>query len=102
MSKLFNKVSQSAGKLYNKAIGNNGIFNKVNTIMRKGDNTVQRVGHFIRPLADHFGFGGAVQNIVNKVHDYQVAGTKHVTAIKNNLEKSVSAPMSDIHKSNYA
>jgi len=98
---LFNKISQGANKLYSKAMGNNGIFDKMNTFMRKGDNTVQRIGHFIRPIADKFGMGEVVKNIMNKVHDYKVAGTNQVNAIKNNLEKSVSAPMSEIYESNY-
>ena len=48
-----------------------------------------------------FGMGEVVKNIMNKVHDYKVAGTNQVNAIKNNLEKSVRAPMSEIYESNY-
>ena len=38
MSKLFSKISQNAGKLFNNAIGKKGIFNKITTGTRKIDN----------------------------------------------------------------
>jgi hypothetical protein len=98
---LFNKIQNGAHKLYTKFNSNGGIFDKINTGLRKGDNTVQRIGHFIRPLADHFGVGGLVQNVMDKVHGYKIAGTNNINAIKNNLEKSVNAPMSEIMDSNY-
>ena len=98
---LFQKVQHNAGRLFNKSMGNNGIFNKINTLARQGDNTVQRVGHFIRPIASQFGLGDVVSGVVNRVHD--VANNIRSTnqSIRNNLERAVKAPMSDIN-SNYA
>ena len=98
---LFQKIQHNAGRLFNKAMGSNGIFNKINTLARQGDNTVQRVGHFIRPIASQFGLGDVVSGVVNRVHD--VANNIRSTnqSIRNNLERAVKAPMSDIN-SNYA
>ena len=98
---LFQKIQHNAGRLFNKAMGSNGIFNKINTLARQGDNTVQRVGAFIRPIASKFGVGGIVDGVVNRVHDVasQVRNTNN--SIRNNLERAVKAPMSDI-TSNYA
>ena len=98
---LFQKVQHNAGRLFNKAMSKNGIFNKINTLARQGDNTVQRVGHFIRPIASKFGLGDVVGGVVNRVHD--VANNIRSTnqSIRNNLERAVKAPMSDIN-SNYA
>ena len=98
---LFQKIQNNAGRLFNKAMGSNGIFNKINTLARQGDNTVQRVGAFIRPIASKFGLGDVVSGVVNRVHD--VANNIRSTnqSIRNNLERAVKAPMSDIN-SNYA
>ena len=98
---LFQKVQHNAGRLFNKAMSKNGIFNKINTLARQGDNTVQRVGAFIRPIASKFGLGDVVGGVVNRVHD--VANNIRSTnqSIRNNLERAVKAPMSDIN-SNYA
>jgi hypothetical protein len=52
---LFNKIGQGANRLFNKATGKNGIFNKFNEYARKTDNSLQRVGNFIRPISTHFG-----------------------------------------------
>ena len=100
MSQLFQKVTQGANSLFNKSMGRNGIFNKIDTGVRKFDNSVQRVGHFIRPIADHFGLGHAVQSGVDLVHSSSndVRGANR--AIRNNLEKSVKAPINDIHHGN--
>lgn len=99
---LFNKIEHHAGRLFNKAVGTNGIFSKVNEFTRKGDNTVQRVGHFLRPMASQFGLGGVVSGAVNRVHDIatKIRDTNH--NIQNGLERAVRAPIGDIHKSNYA
>ena len=99
---LFNKVSQGAGKLFTKAMGKNGVFNKVNEYARKADNSVQRVGNFIRPIANHFGLGDVVKNGMNQVHNMRMQGTNAVNTIKNGLERAVKAPMGDITRSNYA
>jgi len=99
--KFFNKVSQDAGKLFNKSMGNNGIFNKVNEFARKTDNSIQRVGNFIRPIASQFGLGDVVKNGLNQVHNLRLKGTSAVNSIRNGLERAVKAPINDINHSNY-
>ena len=99
--KFFNKVSQDAGKLFNKPMGNNGIFNKVNEFARKTDNSIQRVGNFIRPIASQFGLGDVVKNGLNQVHNLRLKGTSAVNSIRNGLERAVKAPINDINHSNY-
>jgi hypothetical protein len=99
---FFNKVSNNAGKLFNKAMGTNGIFNKINEIGRKADNSIQRVGSFIRPIANHFGLGDVVKNGLTQVHNLRMKGTDAVNSVKNGLERAVKAPMNDINRSNYA
>ena len=98
---LFQKVQNNAGRLFNKAMSKTGIFNKINTLARQGDNTVQRVGHFIRPIASQFGLGDVVSEVVNRVHDVASQVRNANNSIRNNLERAVKAPMSDIN-SNYA
>ena len=98
---FFNKMSNSAGRLFNKATSKGGIFDKVNVALRKGDNTVQRVGAFIRPIADKFGLGDVVGGAVNKFSALATQGRDLNRDIRNNLERAVKAPISDI-KSNYA
>ena len=100
--KFFNKVQQDASKLFNKAVGQNGIFNKVNELARKTDNSIQRVGNFIRPLAAQVGFDGVVKSGLNRIHDMRMKGTDAVNTIKNSLEKAVKAPMGQIMSTNYA
>jgi hypothetical protein len=99
---LFNKIEHHAGKLFNKAMGSNGIFNKVNEYARKADNSVARVGHFIRPIASHFGLGDVVSGAVNRVHDVASNIRNANNSIRNGLERAVKAPIGDIQKSNYA
>jgi len=98
---FFNKLGNSAGRLFNKATNKGGIFDKINVALRKGDNTVQRVGAFIRPIADQFGLGDVVGGAVNKFSTLATKGRDLNRDIRNNLERAVKAPMSDI-KSNYA
>ena len=98
---LFQKVQNNAGRLFNKAMSKNGIFNKINTLARQGDNTVQRVGHLLRPIASQFGVGDIVDGVVNRVHDVASHVRNTNQSIRNNLERAVKAPMSDIN-SNYA
>ena len=99
--KLFNKISQGATSLFNKSMGHNGIFNKVNEFARKADNSVQRVGNFIRPIATQFGLGEVVKNGLNRVHDLRMQGTNAVNTIRNGLERAVKAPMKEITAANY-
>lgn len=99
---MFNKVSQGATKLFNKSMGRNGIFNKVNEYARKADNSIQRVGNFIRPVANHFGLGDVVKNGLNHVHNLRLQATNGVNTVRNGLERAVKAPINDINHSNYA
>jgi hypothetical protein len=98
---FFNKMSNSAGRLFNKATSKGGIFDKVNVALRKGDNTVQRVGAFIRPIADQFGLGDVVGGAVNKFSALATRGRDLNRDIRNNLERAVKAPMSEL-QNNYA
>ena len=83
---MFNKVGNSS-KLVNK-VGNDGkIFNKISNTARKIDNSVMRVGAFIKPVADVVGMGGYVNSAVNDVH-----------AIRNGLEKAIKTPINDLRR----
>ena len=83
---MFNKVGNSS-KLFNK-VGNDGkIFNKISNTARKIDNSVMRVGAFIKPVADVVGMGGYVNSAVNDVH-----------AIRNGLEKAIKTPINDLRR----
>ena len=83
---MFNKVGNSS-KLFNK-VGNDGkIFQKISNTARKIDNSVMRVGAFIKPVADVVGMGGYVNSAVNDVH-----------AIRNGLEKAIKTPINDLRR----
>ena len=97
---LFNKVGQGANKLFNKATGKNGIFNKFNTYARQADNTVQRVGNFIRPISTHFGLEPMVKAGLNTVHDLRVNAVNTSNNLRNALVNSVKAPINEIHHQN--
>ena len=98
---FFNKVSQGATKLYNNAVGKNGIFNKVSTVGRKFDNSIARVGNFITPFADRLGAGDTVRNGVKMVHDWTQKGRQEINDAKNGLERAVKSPINDIQRQNY-
>ena len=59
------------------------------------------MGAFIRPIADKFGLGDVVGGAVNKFSALATQGRDLNRDIRNNLERAVKAPISDI-KSNYA
>jgi len=100
MSNFFKKLGADAGKLYRNAVGSKGIFNKVTTIGRKADNTIQRVGNFLLPLADRVGMSGTLQSGLNTIHGYRQQINDEVNNVKNGLERAVKAPMSSIQMQN--
>ena len=100
MVSFFNKVSQNAQKLFKNATGSNGIFKKTTDALRKGDNTIQRVGNFLLPLADKIGMSNVLQSGLNTVHGYRQQISDEVNNLKNGLERAVKAPISDIQEQN--
>lgn len=99
---FFNKISQGAKKLYKNATGNNSIFNKISTGLRKGDNTLQRIGAFIQPYADRIGAGETLKSGLNQIHDWRQYAVNESNMVKNGLEKSGHVPISEINRQNYA
>ena len=99
--KLFNKIGQGANKLFTKATQKNGLFDKFNEYARKTDNTLQRVGHFIRPIASHFGVGDIVKNGLNRIHDIRTQAVDTSNNLRNGLERAVKQPMNAINYQNY-
>lgn len=100
MSKLFSKISQNAGKLFNNAVGKNGIFNKITTGTRKIDNSIQRAGNFLLPILDRVGMGKTLQSGLNQIHDTRQYINDEVNNVKNSLERSVKAPINSIQTQN--
>jgi len=96
---FFNKLGANAGRLFNKATSKGGIFDKVNVALRQGDNSVQRVGAFIRPIADQFGLGDVVGGAVNKFSGLATRARDLNRDIRNNLERAVQAPIKEIQNS---
>ncbi len=81
---FFNKVNQGANKLFNKINQNAPV------LLRKIDNTAQRMTSAIAPTLQQYGFdtaANAVNGINNDVHQ-----------IRNNLERAIKAPVSDLRK----
>ena len=87
MSSFFQKVGQGSGKMFNKVSNNPNFFSKFSNTARKIDNSIARVGNFLQPTLNMVNpaLGGMVQQCVNAVHQ-----------IRNNLEKSITAPMRQI------
>lgn len=85
---LFHKVQQGGTSLFNKFTQN------VPSIFRKVDNSVLRANSFLAPTLRHFGFDN-MANVSNGL-----ANTAHATrtAINNNLEKAVHAPVSELRR----
>jgi hypothetical protein len=84
--KLFTK-NNSKSRLFSKD-GTSNLFNKLSEYARKGDNTVARVGNFLSSSARTLGFhpvGNIIDSGVKSVHDF-----------RNNLEKSIKAPISEV------
>lgn len=98
---VFNKIGQGANRLFNKATGRNGIFNKVNEYSRKADNSIQRVGNFLRPIASNFGLDPLLQKGLNTVHDLRMNVVNASNDIRNGLERAVKAPINQINAQNY-
>lgn len=83
---LFSKIGNST-KLFGK-MGNDGnLFRKFDNTARKVDNSVMRVGAFIKPVADMAGLGSYVNDAVNGTH-----------AIRNGLEKAIKTPVNDLRR----
>ncbi len=81
---LFRKLDQGANKLFNK------INQSAPTLLRKIDNTAQRLTSAISPTLSQYGFdtaANAVNGINNDVHQ-----------IRNNLERAIKTPVSDLRK----
>lgn len=81
---LFGKVGNSS-KLFTKAGQGGNLFRKIDNTARKIDNSVLRVGAFLKPAADYVGVGNYVNDAVNGSH-----------AIRNALEKSIRTPVNDL------
>jgi hypothetical protein len=91
--KLFSKISQGATKLFNKVTSDPNFMRKVSNTARKVDNSVMRVGDFLANTANTLGFapiGSAIRGGASAVH-----------AIRNDLEKTIRAPMGEV-RSHYA
>jgi hypothetical protein len=89
--KLFTK-NISNQRLFNKQGQQPTFFNKIGTLARQGDNTIARVGNFLSSSARSIGlhpFAGAIDAGVKTVHD-----------IRNNLEKSIKNPVSELRHYN--
>lgn len=100
MSGFFKKIGQGASKLFKNATGNNGIFKKTTDALRKTDNSIQRVGNFLLPLADRIGMSGSLQSGLNTIHGYRQQINDEVNNVKNGLERAVKAPISSIQNQN--
>jgi hypothetical protein len=86
----FNKLQNGAQKLFTKTVNDPNIFRKIGNTARKVDNSIARVGHFLSNTANTMGMtplAGMINSGVNAAHQ-----------IRNNLEKSIHAPLSDIKK----
>ena len=81
---LFGKVGNSS-KLFNKVENDGKMFRKISNTARKFDNSVLRVGSFIKPAADYLGLGNYVNDAVNGSH-----------AVRNALEKSIRTPVNNL------
>jgi hypothetical protein len=86
--KLFTK-NNGMTKLFSKD-GGKTLFQKIGDHARKVDNTVTRVGNFLSSSARTLGF--------NPIGDIIDRGVKTVHNIRNNLEKSIKAPLNDIRQ----
>jgi hypothetical protein len=91
--KLFSKISEGATKLFQKMGQENHLFRKISNTARKIDNSVAKVGRFLVPTAHRLGFG-SVGNFLSN-------GVDTVHAIRNDLEKAIKDPVSDIRRNHY-
>ena len=65
---FFNKVSQSAGRLFNKIGQDNNIFRKITNTAKKIDGGVNKVGNFISPIAKMYGLDGMLRTGMAATH----------------------------------
>ncbi len=86
--KLFTK-NNGMTKLFSKDAGKT-LFQKIGEKARKADNSVTRVGNFLSSSARSLEF--------NPIGDIIDRGEKTVHNIRNNLEKSIKAPLNDIRQ----
>ena len=86
---LFDKITQGASNLFNKVTNDPNLFRKIDNTARKIDNSVVRVGAFLKPIANIAGLGGVVDSAVAGVH-----------GLRNNLERSVKQPIGKIRDGN--
>ena len=86
---LFQKQGNGS-ELFKKIANDKNLFRKFDNTSRKIDNSVARIGAFIKPVANMAHMGGYVDDVVNSVH-----------AVRNGLEKAIHTPMNEI-RSSYA
>jgi len=84
---LFQKQGNGS-ELFKKIANDKNLFRKFDNTARKVDNSVARIGAFIKPVANMAHMGGYVDDVVNGVH-----------AVRNGLEKATKTPMSQIRGS---
>ena len=54
---MFNKVSNTGSKLFNKNNGNNTNFSKIKSTARQVNNHIQKIGSYLTPVLRHSGNG---------------------------------------------
>ena len=86
---LFSKQGNGS-ELLKKIVNDKNLFRKFDNTSRKVDNSVARIGAFIKPVANMAHMGDFVDDAVNSVH-----------AVRNGLEKAVHTPMNEL-RSSYA
>lgn len=76
---FFKKIAQNANTLFSKAIHDKKIFSKINNFSKHANNTIQKVGNFIKPIAQAFGYDGMLDR-----------GMQASKSIANGLEKYIA------------
>jgi len=97
---IFNKISQGARSLFNKAT-NPVLFRKINNTARKIDNSVQKVGIFLLPIVSGYNpaYGAQLANGLASTHNIRMGiqnGLDTATRVKNSLEKAIKPPQDNI------
>jgi hypothetical protein len=87
---FFNKIAQNANTLFSKAIHDKKIFSKINNFTKHANNTIQKVGNFIKPVAQAFGYDGMLDR-----------GMQASKSIANGLEKYIM-PIHDVRQKAFA